>query len=223
MDIIKNIFQRKTVDLKKLTAYGFSKESDIYSYNTVLSDSNFIMTVNITEKGEVNAVVIDPAFDDVYTLHLVDGLSGSFAGGIRTEYAKVLNDIADKCFEPDVFKTDLAKEVIAYIKSTYGDEFEYLWQKFPDDAVVRRKDNKKWYATVFTVSRRKLGFNSDDAVEILDLRMKPEEIEKEVDGAKILPGYHMNKKHWITICLDGTVPMEKIRKKIDESYLLAKK
>lgn len=47
--------------------------------------------------------------------------------------------------------------------------------------------------------------------------------EKQVDSIKILPGYHMNKKHWITICLDGSVPIDDICRKIDESYLLAKK
>lgn len=223
MDIIKSIFQRKTVNFEKLTAYGFSKESDIYSYNTELSDSKFIMTVNITEQGEVSAVVIDPAFNEPYTLHLADGATGRFVGGIKTEYEQILTDIADKCFEPDVFKTDLTKNVIAYIKSTYGDEPEYLWQKFPDNAVVRRKDNQKWYAVFLIISRRKLGFDSDETVEIIDLRMTPEQIEKRVDGVKLLPGYHMNKKHWITICLDGSVSDDEIFNAVNDSYTLAKK
>ncbi|MBF1202590.1 MAG: MmcQ/YjbR family DNA-binding protein, partial [Fusobacterium periodonticum] len=36
------------------------------------------------------------------------------------------------------------------------------------------------------------------------------------------PAYHMNKKHWCTICLDGTVELEKIYNLIDISYELAK-
>ena len=86
---------------------------------------------------------------------------------------------------------------------------------------MRRKDKGKWYAAILTVSRRKLGFDSDEIAEVLDLRMKPEEVEKSVDGQIILPGYHMNKKHWITICLDGRVSLEKICALIDESYKLA--
>jgi predicted DNA-binding protein (MmcQ/YjbR family) len=34
----------------------------------------------------------------------------------------------------------------------------------------------------------------------------------------ILPGYHMNKEHWNTIVLDGTLPDELVFKLIDESY-----
>ena len=122
-----------------------------------------------------------------------------------------------------MFKSEQAKSVITYVRNTYGDELEYLWKKFPDNAVVRRKDNQKWYAALLTVSRRKLGIDSDEMIEILDLRMKPEDIETIVDNKKYFPGYHMNKKHWITICLDGTLLIEEICSKIDDSYKLALK
>lgn len=223
MDSIKSIFQRKTVNYEKLTAYGFSKEADIYSYSATLPDSGFTMTVNVANTGDITAVVIDPAFNEPYTLHLADGAAGSFVGQVKIEYEALLEKIAEKCFDFEVFKSKQAKEVIAYVRKTYGDELEYLWQRFSDNAVVRRKDNQKWYAALLTVSRRKLGFDSDENVEILDLRMMPEDIEKRVDGVKILPGYHMNKKHWITICLDDSVSIDEIYRKIDESYLLAKK
>ena len=36
--------------------------------------------------------------------------------------------------------------------------------------------------------------------------------------AGILPGYHMNKKHWITVRLDGSVPDEEIEKLVRLSY-----
>jgi predicted DNA-binding protein (MmcQ/YjbR family) len=36
----------------------------------------------------------------------------------------------------------------------------------------------------------------------------------------IIPGYHMNKKHWNTIILDGSVPQGEIERMIDNSYML---
>ena len=36
----------------------------------------------------------------------------------------------------------------------------------------------------------------------------------------ITPGYHMNKKHWNTVRLDGSVPKGEIERMIDNSYLL---
>ena len=35
---------------------------------------------------------------------------------------------------------------------------------------------------------------------------------------QIRPGYHMNKKHWNTVVLDGVIPDREIRKMIDHSY-----
>ena len=39
----------------------------------------------------------------------------------------------------------------------------------------------------------------------------------------VIPAYHMNKKHWITVILDGTVPWNEIRVCLENSYLLAQK
>lgn len=39
----------------------------------------------------------------------------------------------------------------------------------------------------------------------------------------ILPGYHMNKKHWNTLILDGSIPHKEIERLIDHSYSLVVK
>ena len=38
----------------------------------------------------------------------------------------------------------------------------------------------------------------------------------------ILPGYHMDKKHWNTILLDGSIPTALVRELIDHSYDLVR-
>lgn len=39
----------------------------------------------------------------------------------------------------------------------------------------------------------------------------------------VVPGYHMNKKHWNTVILDGTVPGGEIERMVDHSYGLVVK
>jgi len=41
--------------------------------------------------------------------------------------------------------------------------------------------------------------------------------------ASVKPGYHMNKKHWNTIVLDGSIPQGEIERMIDHSYGLVVK
>ena len=53
----------------------------------------------------------------------------------------------------------------------------------------------------------------------VSLKNDPEEnINLRAHYPAIIPGYHLNKQHWNTINLDGTVPAALIRKMIDESY-----
>lgn len=122
-----------------------------------------------------------------------------------------------------IWKNDFTKKVISYVRQTYGDELEFLWPKFPNNAIWRRKDSGKWYAALLVVSKKKLGVDSDDIVEIIDLRMDPEMLTFLLDNKKYYPGYHMNKRHWCTIILDGSVSLEEIYARIDESFVLARK
>ncbi len=39
----------------------------------------------------------------------------------------------------------------------------------------------------------------------------------------VLPGYHMNKKHWNTVCLDGSIPLGELQRMMDHSYALVVK
>ena len=58
-------------------------------------------------------------------------------------------------------------------------------------------------------------------VEIIDLRYQKEKIETILNNTKIFPGYHMNKKSWITIKLDESLDTTDIFKLIDNSYQLS--
>ena len=179
------------------------------------------MRIEITANGEVKTEVTDLNSGEPYTLHLVEDACGSFVGAIRSDYERVLTDISDNCFEKDVFKGDCAHKVIEYVREKYGDELQYLWRTFPSNAVWRIKDNEKWYAVLLLLSKRKLGLNSDEMITVIDLRIDPKILPNIIDGKRYFPGYHMNKKNWFTMCLDGSVSAEEICDWIDKSYIIA--
>lgn len=221
MDKPDLIFKNRKVVFSKLEGFGFVKNKTQYKFKRTLSPSGFELTVAINKSGKVSAVVIDPDTGE-YTLHLTDS-AGSFVGEVRGEYERTLLEIAEKCFERDVFKSEQTKRLIAHVREKYGRELEFLWERFDDNAVWRRGDTNKWFAAVLTVSRRKLGQDSDEVVEIIDLRLPPEEMTGLVDNKRYFPGWHMNKKHWYTIILDGSVGFEELCERIDVSYSLAVK
>lgn len=216
------IFKNKTADFEKLVKYGFQKTEDRFVYSTEIVDNQFRMTVKIAENGEIETELFDLEAEEVYTLHLVAEASGEFVGKVRSEYEKVLNGIAENCFETNIFRENCTRKVIEYAREKYGGELEFLWERYPDAAVLRRKDNKKWYALFMTIPKSKLGLDGGELVEIIDLRFNTDELAKKVDGERYFFGYHMNKKHWITILLDGSVPAEEILSFLDVSYKFAK-
>ncbi len=120
------------------------------------------------------------------------------------------------------FSNELTKKIIEYIYKKYKDELEFLWEKFPNYAVFRQKSSNKWYALLLVLQKRKLGIDNDENVDVLNLRFDPKIVEIIVDNKKFFPGYHMNKKHWCSICLDNSVSFEEICKYIDDSYKIAK-
>lgn len=223
MDSANTIFRKKSIVLSKLEPYGFAAKGSSFVYQKALPGSGFLLSVTVSHNGQVSTEMLDPSTNEPYTLHLVDGAVGSFVGMVRAQYEEILSDIAEKCCEPDVFQTNLARALIEYVRGRYGNELEYLWEKFPSNAIWRRSDTGKWYGALLTVSKQKLGIQSDEMAEIIDLRAEPEKLPSLLRQKGYFPGWHMNKKHWYTILLDGSVPLEEICRRIDDSYRFAAK
>ncbi len=73
---------------------------------------------------------------------------------------------------------------------------------------------------VFKVMNKMFCLLSLDKLQV-NLKNSPEKnIELRAHYPAIIPGYHMNKEHWNTVGLDGTVPPKLIDEMIDESYQL---
>jgi predicted DNA-binding protein (MmcQ/YjbR family) len=60
-----------------------------------------------------------------------------------------------------------------------------------------------------------------DLFESINLKCEPEKAAQlREEYASVLPGYHMSKKHWNTVLMDGSVPDKKVKEWIDDSYNL---
>jgi len=224
MAVLSAVFADKAFDAAAALAFGFveCENKGEYLYSVPIVGGQFVMNIAVSEPNDVSADIIDAETGDEYVLHITAGDTG-FAGRVRKEFDRVLAEAADMCFVRNVFKSDFAQRVIGYVRERYGDKPEYLWQRFPNNAVFRRGDNAKWYGILLVLPMRKLGFDSDAAVDILDVRVDPQRIGDMVNGERYFAGYHMNKRHWITVRLDGSVPLDEIFAIIDDSYLLAAK
>lgn len=110
------------------------------------------------------------------------------------------------------------QEIEKYINENYDCMEEHPWNDTPNFATFKHSDNKKWFALIMDIPYDRLKINKDGYVDVINLKNIPEFIGglRQING--IFPAYHMNKEHWISVILDGTLDVKKIKELIDLSY-----
>ena len=93
------------------------------------------------------------------------------------------------------------EEFLNLCLSFYGTVPDYPFDEDFETAVLRHADNRKWYAIVMRVSRRKFGFDSDEVIEVVNLKQPTEMFGSFGASDGVYPAYHMNKLHWISVLL----------------------
>ncbi len=218
MTIEEELFAKTKIDLKKISKYGFKKEKSLYKYSKNIMNNTFRVDVEINENGIVKAKVFDLSFEDEYTNFRIDKNTGSFVSKVREEFINLLKDIRNKCFIKEDFLFEQSNRIAKSIKEKYDDEPEFEWEKYPGYATFKNKDSKKWYGIIMNINQNKLDKKSNAEVEIINIKLKPNKIENLLKLDGFYPAYHMNKKSWLSIILNNTIPDAKIMNLIDESY-----
>lgn len=113
--------------------------------------------------------------------------------------------------------------VIEYAREYMGAEPEYLWERYPTYCVLRHSGNKKWFALLADVQKKKLGLTDDGTVEILNVKCDGILLGSLLGRKGFLPAYHMSKSSWVTILLDGSADDEEIISLLNLSYELTNK
>lgn len=221
-EILQSVFKNQKIDFSRLVALGFEEREGKFYFCAPLWEE-LELRISVKRTGDISAAVYDRETGDPFTLFLAEEAQGEFVGTVREKYEAALKKIAAAACETEIFQSAGAKSAIAYIRNTYHSELEYLWEKNTETSIWRRNDNKKWYGVLMKVSRRKFGLPSDERAEVINLRMEPAALDSCLDGKNFFRGWHMNKKHWVSVILDGGITNETLFSMIDESYRLAKK
>ena len=103
------------------------------------------------------------------------------------------------------------REFESLIFETYGVKPEYPWEKYPTFEVYRHKANRKWFAVIMTVEKSKIGIKADGLIDIVNLKSDFDIITLARQEKGFFPAYHMNKEHWLSVALDGSVDKEKLK------------
>ena len=93
------------------------------------------------------------------------------------------------------------RDFLDYCLETYGTAADYPFDEDFETAVLRHTSNRKWYALVMRISRRKLGIDRDEPVDVVNLKLPLEMFGSFGPSEGVYPAYHMNKLHWVSVIL----------------------
>lgn len=221
-------------DMKKSFIENKLKE---YGFKYIKKDNHYLLKKNILDEKmqikifiknildmEIATQVFDILTQEEYVLYKIPTAHGEFTTKIRKEIETVLEDIYNKCYFINNNLEEQKDKVLEYALKKYGTPPEFLWKKSPDSFILRRMDNKKWYAVFMKILKNRIiaykNYKDDEKIYVLNVRVNSEDTQKIISEHGFYPAYHMNKKNWVSISLDNTVDIHKIFQKIDESYNL---
>ena len=106
----------------------------------------------------------------------------------------------------------LRSEIIDYC-SNLKDVYEDYPFHDTNWTVMRHKENKRVFSWIY----------EKDGLIWVNVKCNPESRDFfRTVYPSVVPAYHLNKEHWNSIILDGTVPKDDIKSMIEESYELTK-
>lgn len=214
------IFKDKKLSKQNAKKCGYKTSANFFCAEKRILNGQLLVKVSFSD-SEIRSELLDCETHLPYTLLFVDDAQGAFVGKVREEYQAFLEQICKDCYENDVFKHQKTQAIVLHLYQKYGESLEFLWEKFSNNAIIRRQDNKKWYAAFMVVPKNKITGKSNQPAEILVLRAKDPEVL--FDQKHFFPAYHMNKKNWLTVLIDDELNETSIFPLLDESRKIAGK
>lgn len=101
-------------------------------------------------------------------------------------------------------------EFLSYVEDSFGVGYDCPFEDDLDTWVFRHPDNRKWFALVMRIKGHHIGIEGCEHVEVVNLKCAPEIMDDLWKLPGVFPAYHMNKKHWLTLALDGSCDCETI-------------
>ena len=217
MRIEEELFANYQVEENRLTGYGFQPDGGRLCYEKTLPGENLIIILEYD--GTITGRIMDLAIGEEYTGFRIENATG-FRAEVRQQFTDLLLDIREKCCRNQFFRSEQARRINDYIYETYHDVPDFLWPSIPTYGAYRQGKDKKWYAIIGSVPLKKVDKAASSAreVEVINVKADKTRVGELLSRRGYYPAYHMNKKSWVSVILNDTLPDEEIQSLIRGSY-----
>ena len=199
----------------KAVGYGFVLDEGRYTFRKPLPESGFYAVFRIGEDSFEAKVYEEPDGEE-YLPFEVSVQSGGFVSAIRSYVDDIADVIVGNCFA----LADVKALLLDHVREKYGTVPEAPWGEEEECHTLNTAKRHKWYGLFMLIPYKCLGVGREGRINVLNLKVRPEDIPAIIDHVHYFPAYHMNKKHWISILLDRGADIERIKKLLDDSYAI---
>ena len=217
MTLEQDLFRFLRPDRDALVRYGFTEENGEYWYRAVLIPQEFAAVFRTDEHGAVQGQVLDLFSGEEFIPVRLPGQTGPYVTRVKEAYLRFLEDIAEACFYRVDFAGEQANRIAGWIRNTFGDGPEHPFENDTESTVFRNPADRKWYALFLHIPYEKV-CAKEGSTDIVNVKVDAEQLPCILETDGIFPAWHMNRKHWVTILLDDTVPDDTVRSLITKSH-----
>lgn len=121
----------------------------------------------------------------------------------------------------------IARTLARWVDDRFEAPGHHLFKQYPEYTVFRHRNRDgsdgPWFLLVCNIDYRQIGVeHRTGEVFVAVVKADPRLVDELSDRPGYARGWHMNKSHWLSILLDGTVPMSDIHDLVRGSYVLTK-
>jgi len=206
MSFESDVFLQYRPVRERMIRHGFVRSGKDMVFRGEIMFGKFQAEFRWSEQNTPGITVWDDG--EEYSLIHVESADGDYVRRVRDACIVWMTEIRDSCFARKQFCGEQANRISEALLQTFGDMPDDPWQsKYPGIGVFRHPGNSKWYAIIMNTDGacvRHPGVHCD----VLTFRAGPRRCGELLQMPGFVPGYHMNRKSWVSVILDDSVPDE---------------
>jgi len=227
LTIEEEIFGKLTPVKDSFGPFGFTRKASGWVYRESFLNGAFVAEIHIDDRGHLTGRVIDADLEEDYLPFRVKTDVGDYVASVRQGYADILQKVARACYKSAPFASSQANRIASLILSRYHESPDFPFSTYPDCAVFRFDGTGSWYGLVMPVRFSKISGvpkaspEDDPVADVLNLRVGENRVGEATSHPGFYPAYHMQKKAWVSVVLDGTPDDQTILAYLDISRIFA--
>ena len=194
------------IEPNSLLKRGFVLINGKYIYERSLDDT-FLIRISIDQR--LHDEVFDVSTNEPYTLYKLSALSSGFAYSMKQNVESIIEELFPELRQEDPFSTPSFRYLEDAMIASYSEPSDNPFEE-DDIRIFRLKQNRKWYGLAMKIPAKKLGFDGDNEIFGLCVRVEKGCAERYINHQVVFPAYHMNKKNWVNLILDGRMSDDEV-------------